>query len=89
MHALKVNMITGPPYAIYSIEPRMGPLSGKTKIRIKGDGFKETSITVRFDAGYKTSPEVSGNFIDEKTIECETPSLDNVGLPKDAIVTIS
>ena len=59
MYALKVNMITGPPYAIYSLEPKMGPLTGKTRIKITGDGFKETSITVRFDGGYKTSPEVS------------------------------
>jgi len=89
MYALKVNMITGPPYAIYTLEPKMGPLTGKTKIRITGDGFRETSIIVRFDAGYKTNPEVAGTFIDEKTIECETPSFENVGLPKDAIVTIS
>jgi dynein heavy chain len=82
-------MITGPPYAIFSIVPKTGPLTGKTKIVITGDGFKETSIVVRFDAGYKTSPEVSGTFIDEKTIECETPSFENVGLPKEAIVTIS
>jgi len=60
MFALKVNMITGPPYAIYGLEPKMGPLTGKTKIRITGDGFKETSIIVRFDAGFKTNPEVSG-----------------------------
>jgi hypothetical protein len=89
MYALKVNMITGPPYAIYNIEPKMGPLTGKTKIKIYGDGFRETSIVVRFDAGYKSSPEVSGTFIDEKTIECETPSFENIGAPKDAIVTIS
>lgn len=89
MHALKVNMITGPPYAIYTIEPKTGPLTGKTRVRISGDGFRETSITVRFDAGYKTTPEVPGTFIDEKTIECETPSFENVGLPKDVIVTIS
>jgi hypothetical protein len=43
----------GPPYAIYNLEPKMGPLTGKTRIRITGDGFRETSIVVRFDAGYK------------------------------------
>lgn len=89
MYSLKVNMITGPPYAIYSIEPRMGSLTGKTRIRIKGDGFRETSIVVRFDAGYKTSPEVTATYIDEFTIECDTPSFENVGAPKDATVTIS
>jgi len=41
MYALKVNMITGPPYAIYSIEPNMGPLTGRTKIKITGDGFRD------------------------------------------------
>jgi len=88
MYARKVNMITGPPYAIYSIEPKMGPLSGKTKVRIIGDGFRETSIVVRFDGAFKTSPEVNATFIDEKTIECETPNFDIIG-PKEAIVTIS
>jgi dynein heavy chain len=34
-------MITGPPYTIYNIEPAMGPLTGKTKVSIKGDGFYE------------------------------------------------
>jgi len=62
MHSLKVNMITGPPYAIYSIEPNMGPLTGKTRVKITGDGFRDSSITVRFDAGYKSSPEVSAIF---------------------------
>jgi len=66
-YSLKVSMITGPPYAIYNITPNMGPLTGKTKVLIDGDGFKDTNnIIVRFDSHSKaTSPEVQGVFISE------------------------
>ena len=40
VHALSVSLITGPPYAIYGIKPQLGPLTGKTKVIINGDGFK-------------------------------------------------
>lgn len=30
--ALPISLITGPPYAIYSIKPSLGPLTGNTKI---------------------------------------------------------
>jgi len=32
-------MIVGPPYAIISISPNQGQLSGNTKLIIKGVGF--------------------------------------------------
>ncbi len=40
MWMLPVGSITGPPYAIESIKPKVGPLTGKTKIQIYGAGFK-------------------------------------------------
>lgn len=39
MWSLNVSTITGPPYAIFNITPNLGPLTGKTKVSIKGDGF--------------------------------------------------
>ena len=42
MVALNVSSITGPPYAIYSMKPALGPLTGKTKVIIYGEGFKDT-----------------------------------------------
>lgn len=40
--ALNVSTITGPPYAIFNLKPSLGPLTGKTKVFIDGDGFKDT-----------------------------------------------
>jgi len=59
-YSLRVSMITGPPYAIYNITPGMGPLTGKTKVLIDGDGFKDSNnIMVRFDpSGKGPAPEV-------------------------------
>lgn len=53
MWMLPVGSITGPPYAIESIKPKVGPLTGKTKLSIFGAGFKESygQITVRFFGG--------------------------------------
>lgn len=49
MVALNVSSITGPPYAIYSIRPSLGPLTGKTKVIIIGEGFRDTpNIQVQF-----------------------------------------
>lgn len=42
MWALNVSSITGPPYAIFSIKPSLGPITGKTKITVIGDGFKDS-----------------------------------------------
>jgi len=46
--ALKVNLITGPPYAVYNITPNKGPQTGKTKTKIVGDGFKDSNTVIRF-----------------------------------------
>lgn len=52
MVVLNVSSITGPPYAIYSMKPMLGPLTGKTKVTIIGEGFKDSSaISVKFECG--------------------------------------
>lgn len=81
--ALNVSSITGPSYAIYSIEPPLGPLTGKTRVVIKGEGFKDThNIAVKFDCG-KGQPEAPGNYISANEIWCETPSFEAYG-PRNA-----
>jgi len=42
MWSLNVSTITGPPYAIFDMEPKLGPLTGKTKVVIIGDGFTDS-----------------------------------------------
>lgn len=49
---MNVSSITGPPYAVFSIKPKLGPLTGKTKVEITGEGFKNsTNIVVKFFSG--------------------------------------
>lgn len=36
MWVLNVSSITGPPYAIFEIDPMLGPVTGRTKVRIRG-----------------------------------------------------
>lgn len=68
MWSLNVSTITGPPYAIFSIKPFLGPLTGKTKAVVKGEGFKNSqNIAVKFYMG-KQAQEVQARFEDEQTL---------------------
>jgi dynein heavy chain len=68
MWSLNVSTITGPPYAIFGIKPKLGPLTGKTKVTIQGEGFKNSqNINVKFFSG-KLSSEVNANFINEREL---------------------
>jgi len=42
MWSLNVSTITGPPYAIFDMHPKLGPLTGKTKEVVTGDGFTDS-----------------------------------------------
>ena len=83
MWMLPVGNITGPPYAIDYIKPKVGPLTGKTKLSIYGAGFKESygNITVRF-FGAKTPIDAPGTFKEENLIEVETPNFESFGQKK-------
>ena len=88
LHSLSVAKIVGPPYAVTECEPNLGPLTGKTKITIRGVGFSETSqILVKFICA-KTSIPANGTFISETEIQCETPSFESIG-PKEAEIRVS
>ena len=83
--ALSVSLITGPPYAIYDIKPKLGPLTGKTKIYISGDGFVDSgNIYVKFSVpNAKTlPPEAQGNYISPNELWCETPNFESFGAKK-------
>lgn len=88
MWSLSVGSITGPPYAIFGLKPKLGPLTGKTRIQIEGEGFKNSqNIVVRFSSG-KAQVEVSANYVSEKILEAETPSFEQYG-PRKATVVVS
>ncbi len=65
IYALNVSSIVGPPYAITSIEPSLGQLSGNTEVVVKGVGFIDTNnINVRFSCG-KQSVDVQGTYLND------------------------
>nr|SYZ35238.1 PtDNAH9b [Paramecium tetraurelia] len=85
IYALNVSSIVGPPYAIYSIKPCLGPLTGKTKVSITGDGFKDSqNIIVRFFSG-KASEDVQAVYVSPTELTCETPSYEKHGARKSEV----
>ena len=88
LYSLSVAKIVGPPYAVNECEPNLGPLTGRTKIIIKGVGFSETSqINVKFICAKNSTP-VPGVFVSETEISCDTPSFEAIG-PKEAEIRVS
>lgn len=60
LYELNISSVTGPEYAIYGIEPEVGPFTGGTIVTVFGEGFRrDKTYTVTFKAG-KKSEMVSG-----------------------------
>ena len=86
--AMDVSNIVGPPYAIMGLEPTSGPITGASRLTIKGIDFVNTSqITIRFTRG-KHFEEVIAEYVDEETLVCMTPNFAHMG-PGDVIVRAS
>ena len=51
MFTLDVSGIVGPPYAVQSLEPNEGPMTGKTPVIIHGLDFTKGKIVVKFTDG--------------------------------------
>lgn len=87
MFEINVNAITGPPYAIYSIEPQLGPITGNTLCVITGEGFvPNRSYVVEFNTG-KYQPTSSARYISPSQIECQTPDFVTYG-PREVSVRV-
>jgi dynein heavy chain, axonemal len=73
---INVSSIVGPPYAVTSIKPGLGQVTGGQKIQLSGIGFKSTvgQVVVKFSAG-KVFAESQGNVIDDELVECNTPDV--------------
>ena len=71
-----MSSIVGPPYAISTVTPPLGPVTGNQTVKIHGTGFSSTSgmVNVSFTAG-KHSATAQGSVIDDDTIECKTPDV--------------
>ena len=77
--AMDASLIVGPPYAVMGVEPALGPITGGTKVTIRGMGFPtDMPMAVRFIAGRRHA-EVAATVLDAETIECACPDLSGVG----------
>lgn len=80
LHVCKVGEVVGPPYAIDSIEPTLGPITGGTACMIHGVGFRSSGsqATVRFASarGYIESP---AEVTDDSTISFDAPNYEKYG----------
>jgi len=74
-----VSPIIGPPYAVFNVDPDIGPVFGESEVTIHGLQFKNAEkIEVCFKTG-KTEVVVPGTFVDEKKIACLTPNFEEFG----------
>ena len=92
-----MSKIVGPSYAITSIDPPLGQISGNMPITITGVGFTQTSCTVYFTPGNAPavgnaakSPSCQAVFVSETEITAVTPDFKEKGQgQKEAIVQIA
>jgi len=75
---LNVAGIVGPAYAVHSISPRSGPVSGSAPVTIGGLRFKPSQrIQVKFTDG-RHETTVAGTFESETAISARTPVLEKM-----------
>ncbi|DBA03229.1 TPA: hypothetical protein N0F65_011588 [Lagenidium giganteum] len=78
LHVLQANEIVGPPYAISSIEPTSGPITGNSKVKIHGFNFSGQNATLRF-AVAKGFVDVQGAVLNPSVIQATAPSFEKYG----------
>ena len=87
LYTLDVSKIVGPSYAITSIDPPLGQISGGVPITIKGVGFTSINCTISFTPGNvpamgqpaKSTPVVQGTVISETELTALTPDFGDKG----------
>jgi len=79
VHVLDVAPIVGPPYAITELEPRCGPVTGGTRLVIKGLGFDtRVPATCRFTLG-KKFVDGTGKVVSPTEIHLDAPAFESMG----------
>ncbi|KAF1335381.1 Dynein heavy chain, partial [Globisporangium splendens] len=78
LHVLNASEIVGPLYAISSIEPTSGPITGNAKIKVYGYSFTGQSANLRF-AVTKGFVDVVGTVLDSTVIQATAPSFEKYG----------
>ncbi|KAJ1633365.1 hypothetical protein T492DRAFT_546868, partial [Pavlovales sp. CCMP2436] len=75
---LNVAGVVGPPYAVTSVLPVTGPITGNTPIQLSGLNFSDGEILVKFTDG-KREAVVAGTFVSASRVSCCTPSFEKFG----------
>ena len=87
LYTLDVSKIVGPSYAITSIDPPLGQISGGVPITITGVGFKSGSCTIYFTPGTvpavgnasKNAPTAQGEVKSDTELVALTPDFGDRG----------
>jgi len=87
---INISSIVGPPYAIASVDPPLGPVTGAQKIIVRGVGFNSThgQAVVRFITP-KHYADTQGTVINDEIMECMTPNVVQSIGPKDCEVRLA
>ena len=85
VYAMDVSSVAGPPYAVTSISPNVGPVTGRTFMEIRGTEFvSQPPVVVRFTArgrgkGMAGSIDVAGVYVNDVIVRCKTPNFEQFG----------
>jgi dynein heavy chain, axonemal len=75
--ALDVSGVVGPPYAVQSLHPAQGPVTGGTLVSIIGSDFVKppegVDVLVKF-VGESGEEVVTGTYVNHGEVTCHAPS---------------
>lgn len=72
-HMLDVSGIVGPPYAVQSLEPDEGPMTGRSKLIIHGLDFVKGKCVVKFTDGRNEELSEKADVVSPTEIHCLSP----------------
>jgi len=78
VESLDVAEIVGPPYAVLTLEPTLGPLTGDRGLIVRGINFPEGKVCVKFTNG-EDEEIVEGCWVDSSTVKCVTAGFEKYG----------
>ena len=85
LYSMDVSSVAGPPYAVTSMTPNVGPVTGHTHVEIRGTEFvSQPPVIVRFTArgrgkGMVGSIDVAGVYVNDMVVRAKTPNFEQFG----------
>lgn len=73
VHMLDVSGIVGPPYAVVSLEPNEGPMTGRSKLILHGLNFVKGKTVVKFTDGRNEELSEKADYFSPTEIHCTSP----------------